>query len=144
MKTIVVLGASMAATPVIRQTMRNIVLENSGYSLLVVAPNTHLHWPIAMLRVIVPGQMPEGKAMIPLEAQLKQYPTDKFEHILGHASNLDVNGNAVTAGKIELERMKVKLIPNTSVSKITPIGNGSESSLELTSVDGADGQLEVA
>ncbi|KAM5346232.1 hypothetical protein ACJ41O_009237 [Fusarium nematophilum] len=96
MKTIVVLGASMAATPVIRQTMRNIVLENSGYSLLVVAPNTHLHWPIAMLRVIVPGQMPEGKAMIPLEAQLKQYPTDKFEHILGHASNLDVNGNAVT------------------------------------------------
>ena len=95
MKTIVVLGAGMAAAVVIRQTMRNVVLKKDDYKLIVVAPNTHMLYPIAMPRLIVPGQMEEDKAVIPLEVQFKQYPASKFEHILGVAEKLDVNGKVV-------------------------------------------------
>lgn len=97
-KTIIVLGAGLAAVPIIRQTMRNVVLPSSDYKLVVVAPNTHFHWPLAMPRVVVPDQMPMDKAITPLEGHFKQYPKDKFEHILDTASALDPSAKTVTVG----------------------------------------------
>lgn len=96
MKTIVILGVGMAAAPLIRQTMRNVVLKDKEYNMIVVAPNTHFHWPIAMPRVIVPGQLPDEKAMIDLRPFFKEYPSDQFEFVLGTASALDPTGNIVS------------------------------------------------
>ncbi|KAK2601943.1 Apoptosis-inducing factor 1, mitochondrial [Conoideocrella luteorostrata] len=96
MKTIVVLGVGLAGTPLIRQIMRNIVLKSKDYKMIVVAPTTHFHWPLAMPRVVVPGQMPDDKVMYPLEPTFKEYSADKFEFILGSASGLDPEGNLVT------------------------------------------------
>lgn len=96
MKTIVVLGVGMAATPLIRQTMRNVVLKDKEYKMIVVAPNTHFHWPIAMPRVIVPGQLADDKAMIDLRPIFKEYPSDQFEFVLGAANALDPAGNTVS------------------------------------------------
>ena len=97
-KTIVVLGAGPAALPVIRQTMRKLVLSSSDYKMVVVAPNTHMLWPVAMPRVVVPGQLSLDKAMGPIDVDFKEYPADKFEHLLGTASTLDPNGKTVTVG----------------------------------------------
>ncbi|KAL6793450.1 hypothetical protein GGI42DRAFT_334390 [Trichoderma sp. SZMC 28013] len=94
-KTIVVLGVGVAAAPLIRQTMRNVVLKEKDYNLIVVAPNTHFHWPIAMPRVIVPGQLADDKAMIDLRPFFKEYPADKFEFVQGVASALDPASNTV-------------------------------------------------
>ncbi|KAL7797477.1 hypothetical protein V8C37DRAFT_369599 [Trichoderma ceciliae] len=96
MKTIVVLGVGMAATPLIRQTMRNVVLKDKEYKMIVVAPNTHFHWPIAMPRVIVPGQLADDKAMIDLRPLFEDYPPDQFEFVLGTASAMDPTGNTVS------------------------------------------------
>lgn len=96
MKTIVVLGVGLAGAPLIRQIMRNTVLKSKDYKMIVVAPTTHFHWPIAMPRVVVPGEMPDEKIMYPLEPTFKEYPADKFEFVLGSASGLDPEGNVVT------------------------------------------------
>ncbi|KYK56837.1 Pyridine nucleotide-disulfide oxidoreductase, NAD-binding domain protein [Drechmeria coniospora] len=96
MKTIVVLGAGLAAAPLIRQIMRTAVLTRKDLRMIVVAPNTHFHWPIAMPRVVVPGQMADEKVMYPLDTIFGQYPADKFEFVLGKASTLDPSGRLIT------------------------------------------------
>lgn len=94
-KTIVVLGVGIAAAPLIRQIMRNVVLKEKDYNMIVVAPNTHFHWPIAMPRVVVPGQLADDKAMIDLRPFFKEYPADKFEFVQGVASAMDPASNTV-------------------------------------------------
>jgi NADH dehydrogenase FAD-containing subunit len=96
MKTIVVLGAGFAALPLIHQVMRRHALKRDDLKLIMVAPNTHMHWAIAMPRIVVPGQMDDSKVMIELGPLFKQYPPDKFERILGKASGLDANSNTLT------------------------------------------------
>ncbi|KAH7266767.1 uncharacterized protein BKA55DRAFT_553225 [Fusarium redolens] len=95
-KTIVVLGAGPAALPVIRQTMVNHVMKRKDLKMVVVSPNTHFHWPVAMPRVVVPGQLSDDKVLIPLETTFSTYPSDKFEWIQGKAISLDTNSNLVS------------------------------------------------
>lgn len=102
-KTIVVLGAGIAALPIIRQTMRQVVLKSKDYNLVVVSPNTHMLFPIAMPRAIVPGQLSEDKYMVPLSKQFAQYPKDKFEHILGAADSLDPDAKIVKVAGREVK-----------------------------------------
>jgi apoptosis-inducing factor 2 len=96
MKTIVVLGAGLAGAVIIPQVMKNFVLKQNDYKLVVVAPNTHVHWTIAMPRIIAPGLLPEDKGMVSLEPQFKGYPSSKFEFVLGAAGNLDPAAKVVT------------------------------------------------
>lgn len=95
MKTIVILGGGVAAAPLIRQTMVNTVLKRDDLKLVVVTPTTHFQWPIAMPRVVVPGQFADDKVLIPLEPTFKEYPASKFEFVLGKATSLDPTSNLV-------------------------------------------------
>lgn len=101
-KTIAILGAGIAAMPVIRQVMRNTVLPGNDWKLVVVAPNTHLHYPIAMPRVIVPGQIPDDKVFVPIDLQFRQYKDqpDKFEFIQGRADGLDPHAKTLTVTEV--------------------------------------------
>ncbi|KAL6411020.1 Apoptosis-inducing factor 2 [Ilyonectria robusta] len=96
MKTIVILGAGLAAIPLIRQTMVNTVLERNNLKLIVVAPNTHFQWPIAMPRAVVLGQLADNKVFIDLEPTFKDFPPSKFEFVQGKASSLEPASNLVT------------------------------------------------
>lgn len=95
MKTIVILGGGVAAAPLIRQTMVNTVMKRDDLKLVVVTPTTHFQWPIAMPRVVVPGQLADAKVLIPLEPTFKEYPASKFEFVLGKATSLDPTSNLV-------------------------------------------------
>ncbi|KAJ4250566.1 hypothetical protein NW762_011821 [Fusarium torreyae] len=95
-KTIVVLGAGPASLPIIRQTMVNQVLKRKDLKMVVVAPNTHFHWPIAMPRAVVPGQLADDKVLISFEPTFGSYPSDKFEWIQGKAVSLDTSSNNVS------------------------------------------------
>ncbi|KAM0558476.1 hypothetical protein ACHAPJ_004670 [Fusarium lateritium] len=95
-KTIVVLGAGPASLPIIRQTMVNQVLKRKDLRMVVVAPNTHFHWPIAMPRAVVPGQLADDKVLISFEPTFGSYPSDKFEWIQGKAVSLDTASNNVS------------------------------------------------
>ncbi|KAM5342667.1 hypothetical protein ACJ41O_013633 [Fusarium nematophilum] len=94
-KTILVLGAGPAAVPIIRQTMVNHVLKRKDLKIVVVSPNTHFHWPVAMPRVVVPGQIPDEKVLVPLAPSFKDYPADKFEWLQGNAVSLNPSSNVV-------------------------------------------------
>lgn len=96
MKTIVVLGAGLAATPIIHNLMKEVVNKSSDYKLVLVAPNTHYHYPIAMPRVIVPGVMSADKVLVDLRPGFKDFSAEKFEFLEGKASGLDPSGNTVT------------------------------------------------
>ena len=96
MKTIVVLGTGVAATAVIRQTMKSTVLKRNDIKVVVVSPSTHFLWPIAMPRAIVPGQFADEKFMFPLEPTFDEYPAEKFEFVLGTASNLNPKTKIIT------------------------------------------------
>ncbi|KAH6974653.1 hypothetical protein BKA56DRAFT_634506 [Ilyonectria sp. MPI-CAGE-AT-0026] len=95
MKTIVILGTGLAAAPLIRQTMINIVLKRDDLKLVVVSPTDHFLWPIAMPRAVVPGQLADEKVIIPLEPSFAEYPASKFEFVQGKASALEPDSNLV-------------------------------------------------
>jgi NADH dehydrogenase FAD-containing subunit len=76
--------------------MVNQVLKRNDLKIVVVSPNTHFHWPVAMPRVVVPGQVPDDKALVPLEPTFADYPSDKFEWIQGKAVSLDTSSNLVS------------------------------------------------
>ncbi|KPM41651.1 hypothetical protein AK830_g4881 [Neonectria ditissima] len=94
-KTIVVLGAGPSAIPVVRQTMVNLVLKRDNLKIVLVAPNANFHWPIAMPRVVVPGQLADDKVLIPLAPTFADYPPSKFEFVQGTAASLDPASNTV-------------------------------------------------
>lgn len=86
MGTIAVLGSGLSAVPVIRQAMVQVVSKSKDYRLLVVAPNTHYYFPVAMPRAIVPCQLSDDKIPMDLEPQFSRYPANKNEFILGATS----------------------------------------------------------
>lgn len=88
-KTIVFLGAGLAGLTTLRHVMKNIVLPNSEYKVVLVEPSTHFQWPIAMPRAIIPGQIPTDKVLVSYEERLKEYPASKYEHVVGKAAGLD-------------------------------------------------------
>ncbi|KAG9255249.1 uncharacterized protein F5Z01DRAFT_44124 [Emericellopsis atlantica] len=101
MKTIVALGAGLAAMPLIRQTMRNVVLPSDSYKLVVVAPNTHMLFPLAMPRVLVPGAMSEDKVLLPVSSQFSEYPSDKFQFLQGTAESLTPESNQLSVKSVD-------------------------------------------
>ncbi|KAJ2983993.1 hypothetical protein NQ176_g283 [Zarea fungicola] len=96
MKTIVILGTGLAAVPVIHQTMKSTVLNRRDLKMIVVSPNTHFVWTIAMPRAIVPGQFTDEKVLYELQPTFKEYPAEKFEFVLGTTRNLDPVSKTVT------------------------------------------------
>ncbi|KAH0530388.1 hypothetical protein TsFJ059_005010 [Trichoderma semiorbis] len=106
--TIVVLGAGLAAAPVIRQVMRNTILPSNELRMIVVTPSTHFSWPIAMPRVVVPGQMDFDKVFYPLAPTFSKYPADKFELVLGAADLLDPIGQTIN---VSLNSGEERVIP---------------------------------
>ncbi|KAI6782860.1 uncharacterized protein J7T54_002019 [Emericellopsis cladophorae] len=107
MKTIVVLGAGLAAMPLIRQTMRNVVLPYDSYKLIVVAPNTHMLFPLAMPRVLVPGAMSEDKVFLPVSSQFSEYPGDKFQFLQGTAESLIPESNQLSVKGVDENQTKL-------------------------------------
>ncbi|KAK0392223.1 hypothetical protein NLU13_1720 [Sarocladium strictum] len=103
MQNIVVLGTGIAGMPLIRQTMRSVVLPSSDYKMIVVSPNSHFLWPIAMPRAVVPGQFEDGEVMYPLEPIFQDFPADRFEFVQQAASKVDPDRNVVLVGEREIE-----------------------------------------
>lgn len=96
MKTILVLGAGIAAVPVIHQTMKTTVLKSKDLKMIVVNPTDYFLWPIAMPRLVVPGQLPDSKVIYELPPAFKNYPADKFEFVRGSAAAVDAQSSVAS------------------------------------------------
>ncbi|KAL2212014.1 FAD/NAD(P)-binding domain-containing protein [Sarocladium strictum] len=103
MKNIVILGTGIAGMPLIRQTMRNVVLPSSNYRLTVISPNSDFVWPLAMPRGVLPGQWRDDKLIYPLAPIFEEFPAEKFEFIQEAASEVDPDRNIVAVGEREIQ-----------------------------------------
>ncbi|KAK3359250.1 hypothetical protein B0T25DRAFT_564272 [Lasiosphaeria hispida] len=96
-RTIVILGASYTGVPVahylLKHTADKIV---DGLKVILVSPNTHLYWCWAGVRAILPNMMADEKVFLPITPNFAQYPTERFEFVLGKAENVNPGINAVT------------------------------------------------
>ncbi|KAL7908612.1 hypothetical protein GGI35DRAFT_469604 [Trichoderma velutinum] len=119
--TIVVLGAGLAAAPVIWQVMRNTVLPSKKFRMVIVTPSTHFLWPIAVPRVVAPGQMDFGKVFYPLAPTFAEYPAENFELVLGAADLLDPISQTVNlliaTGTTAKDNMPWKLLKTVEQTK---------------------------
>lgn len=81
MKNIVVLGTGLAGVPIIRQTMRNVILPSSDYKLIVISPTDHFLWPIAIPRAILPDQFADNQIFFPLAPVFKDFSVPDEETV---------------------------------------------------------------
>ncbi|PSE86145.1 hypothetical protein C7G75_19505, partial [Acinetobacter nosocomialis] len=65
------------------------------YKVTLVSRDSHFFWNIAAPRGIIPGQIPEEKLFQPIAEGFSQYGPDKFEFVLGTATDLDVGGKTL-------------------------------------------------
>lgn len=137
MKTIVILGAGVAGMPLIRQTMRNVVLKSSEYKLIAVSPNTEFFWNFAVPRMVVPGQFADEQIFFPLAPAFKDFPADKFEFIVGTASSLDPDTNTVAVGDRKIEYHTLIVATGSTSTSSFPwktVGNTEETKRRLHQV----------
>lgn len=100
MKTIVILGSSFAGVSTAHRLLKQ-APKTGDVKIILVGPNTHLFWNLAIPRAIVPGQFSDEKLFRAIAPGFKQYSADRFEFINGTAERLNVESKAVvvaTAG----------------------------------------------
>ncbi|KFY44494.1 hypothetical protein V494_01451 [Pseudogymnoascus sp. VKM F-4513 (FW-928)] len=95
MKNIVILGGSYAGVSTAHRIFKQ-ATNNAPFKITLVSPNTHFYWNVASPRGIIPGQIEDEKLFQPISTGFEQYPSGRFEFVLGYAESLDVNVKRVT------------------------------------------------
>lgn len=94
--TVVVLGASLAGTPLAHWLMKHAAPSNKKLKVVLVSPNTDFYWNLASVRGILPDQVPDDKLFFPIAPTFQSYPAkDRFEFIVGKAEALDPTARTV-------------------------------------------------
>lgn len=71
--------------------------KSTKYKVILVSPSTHFFWKIGAPRTLVsPDLIPISKAFAPIQDAFKDYPSDRFELVLGSATGLDEGRKNVT------------------------------------------------
>jgi NADH dehydrogenase FAD-containing subunit len=94
MKIIVILGSSFAGVNTAHRLLKR-ASKTSDVKIILVGPNTHLFWNLAVPRAVVPGQFSDDKLFGAIAPGFKQYSTDRFEFIIGTAERLDLTSKYV-------------------------------------------------
>lgn len=94
-KTIVILGAGLASIPVAHYLLKYTSNKTKDLKVILVSPNTHLYWPIASVRAIVPDMLDDDKISLPLAEAFAKYPSKNFELVQGKADKVNPVGNTV-------------------------------------------------
>ncbi|KAL2157200.1 hypothetical protein VTH06DRAFT_6336 [Thermothelomyces fergusii] len=94
-RTVVILGASYAAIPIIHYLLKHTATKTKDLKVIIVAPNTHLFWNFASVRGILPNLLSEDKILLPIAPTLAKYPSDQYELVHGIAEKVDPDKNLV-------------------------------------------------
>lgn len=94
MKNIVILGGSFAGVSTAHRILKQ-TAKTGPFKITLVSPDTHFYWNVASPRALVPGQLTDDKLFQPLAAGFAQYPSDRFELIVGSAENVNVDAKQV-------------------------------------------------
>ncbi|KAH8174170.1 pyridine nucleotide-disulfide oxidoreductase domain-containing protein [Sarocladium implicatum] len=144
MKNIVVMGTGLAGMPIIRQTMRNIVLPSSEYKLIVISPTDHFFWHNAMPRAILPNQYSDEQLMFPLATAFKNFPADKFEFVLGTASSVDPDTSTLLIGSRKIDYHTLIIATGSRSKDVTPWRMSGDAGEMKTMLHKAQKEIEQA
>ncbi|KAG9251561.1 uncharacterized protein F5Z01DRAFT_269719 [Emericellopsis atlantica] len=97
-KTIVILGAGWAGLPLAHKLLKY-TASKTGLKVVLVTPNTHFFWNVAATRGIIPGAIPDEQLFLPIKEAFEQYPSDKFELLLGSAEGMTPQDSTVAIRK---------------------------------------------
>lgn len=71
--------------------------KSTKYKVILVTPSTHFFWKIGAPRTLVSADLvPISKVFAPIHDAFKDYPSDRFELVLGSATGLDEGRKHVT------------------------------------------------
>lgn len=99
-RTIVILGASYAGIPVAHYLLKHTASQvKGGLKVILVSPNSHMYWCVAVVRGIVPDLMSDDRIFYPIAPAFAKYPAEQFEFIEGKAESLNPKGNSVVIHK---------------------------------------------
>ncbi|KAF5615863.1 amid-like mitochondrial oxidoreductase [Fusarium sp. NRRL 25303] len=89
-ETVLILGAGYAGIGIAHKLPKDTRPKVEGLKVVLVSPNTHHLWNIAVVRGIVPGQLSDDKLFHPIAPGFERYPASAFEFVLGSAILVDV------------------------------------------------------
>ena len=93
MQHIVIIGGSFTGVGTAHRFLKNVSESTTTpYKVTLVSRDTHFFWNVAAPRGLIPGQIPDEKLWQPIAAGFSQYGSDKFEFVLGTATDIDVGG----------------------------------------------------
>jgi apoptosis-inducing factor 2 len=97
-KTVLVLGAGFAGLPAAHYILKH---QATKFELRVVlvSPADDYYWCLASPRAVVPGQMSDEKIFYHIPKLFANYPSSKFEFILGKAERWDPDKSSILIAK---------------------------------------------
>ena len=95
-KTVVILGGALGGLPVAHHLLKHTAPLVEDLKVILVTPNSDFFWNLASVRGILPDMLEDDKLFYPIAPAFTQYPSHKFEFVLGKAEALDPGKNAVT------------------------------------------------
>lgn len=94
-RTIVILGAGIGGFPLAHYLVRHTASKFSDVRVVLVSPTDEFYWVFAVPRAVIPGQMSPDDISFSIPDSFAQYPSNKFELVLGKADRLLPESNAV-------------------------------------------------
>lgn len=93
-QTIVILGAGFTGLPLAHKLL-TYTAPKTPLKVIIVSPSSSFYWNLAATRGIIPGAIPDSQLFLPIEPGLARYPKDQWDFVLGKATSIDPDGNAV-------------------------------------------------
>jgi NADH dehydrogenase FAD-containing subunit len=92
---VVILGGGVAGIATAHKLMKHVAPKVKGLTVTLVTPSTHAYWNYAAVRGVIPGEIPDAELFRPIEPGFDKYPKGQFQFVVGTATGLDLEGNAV-------------------------------------------------
>jgi NADH dehydrogenase FAD-containing subunit len=94
-KQVVILGGGISGIATAHKLLKHTAPKVKDLKVILVSASSHFYWNVAAVRGIIPGEIPDEALFKMIEPGFDKYPKSRFEFVLGTATTLDLEGNAV-------------------------------------------------
>ncbi|KAL5589261.1 hypothetical protein FOVSG1_011128 [Fusarium oxysporum f. sp. vasinfectum] len=94
-KQVVILGAGASGIATAHKLLKHTAPKIKDLKVVLVSPNTHFFWNPAIVRGLVPDEIPDDKMFIPIAPNFAHYPINTFQLVRGLAERIDTARDSV-------------------------------------------------
>jgi NADH dehydrogenase FAD-containing subunit len=93
---IVIVGGSFAGVETAHRVLKQASkITTSSFKVTLISRDSHFYWTLAVPRGVIPEQLSDDQLFQPIEPGFLQYPTDKFQFVLGSITAIDAESNSI-------------------------------------------------